>query len=301
VIGGDDADPGIGLFDAIVLGIVEGLTEFLPVSSTGHLILARSLLGLPDGHGSNTFVVGIQMGAITAIAVLYRHALLAAARTVLRPRAHGPNLLWQIAVAALPAVVLGFVADDWIDAHLFGNRVVIATMLIGGVLLLVLERWLARRDGTRTGGRAAASAAASGPAAAPGLGLAQLGYAGALAIGCMQCLALVPGTSRSAATIAGGLLVGLSRPAAAEFSFLVGLPILYGASLYRLAKDPAALQGDALAPFVVGTVVSFASALAVVGPFVRFLRTHTFAPFAWYRIAAGTLLAAACAAGWLRA
>ncbi len=280
---GGGGDPGIGLFDAVVLGLVEGITEFLPVSSTGHLILARSLLGLPANHGSNVFVVGIQMGAITAIVVLYWRRLAAAARTVLRPRAGEPNLLWQIGAAALPAVVLGFVADDWLDAHLFTNGVVVATMIAGGVLLLALERWLARRT------------------AAVVRELPRLSLASAFGVGLFQCLALVPGTSRSAATIAGGLVFGLSRPAAAEFSFLVGLPILYGASVLKLAKDPGALAGDALLPFVVGTAVSFVSALAVVGPFVRFLRTHTFAPFAWYRIVAGLLLAAACAAGWLRA
>jgi undecaprenyl-diphosphatase len=284
VIGGDaggGGGPGIGLLDAVVLGLVEGITEFLPVSSTGHLILARSLLGLPDGRAGNVFVVGIQMGAITAIVALYWRQLLAAARSVARPRAGEVNLLWQIAAAALPATVLGFVADDWLDAHLFTNVVVVATMIAGGVLLLVLERWLARR-------------------AAPACDLARLSLTGAFAIGLFQCLALVPGTSRSAATIAGGLVLGLSRPAAAEFSFLVGLPILYGASVLKLAKDPGALAGDALLPFVVGTLVSFVSALVVVGPFVRFLRTHTFAPFAWYRIVAGRALAAAGAAGWLR-
>jgi undecaprenyl-diphosphatase len=293
VTGGGAGGAAIGLVDAIVLGLVEGLTEFLPVSSTGHLILARSLLGLPPDHGGNGFVVGIQMGAISAILVLYWPRRLAALRTVARPRANGPNLLWLMSVAALPAVVLGKLLDDWIDAHLFGNGVVAATTFAGGVLLLLLERWLARRGG--------ASSAAPGGEMANGVELAQLGYRGALWIGCMQCLALVPGTSRSAATIAGGLLVGLTRGAAAEFSFLVGLPILYGASLLKLAKHPDALRGDALAPFVVGSVVAFLAALLVVRPFVWFVRAHTFAPFAWYRIAAGLGFAAAILAGWLQA
>lgn len=280
--GGGGADPGIGLFDALVLGLVEGLTEFLPVSSTGHLILARSLLGLPANHGSNVFVIGIQMGAITAIVVLYWRRLLDATRTVLRPSSAGPNLLWQIGVAALPAVVLGLLADDWIDAHLFTNGVVVTTMIAGGLLLLALDAWLVRR-----GDHAARTE------------LAQMSLLAALGIGLFQCLALVPGTSRSAATIAGGLLLGLSRTAAAEFSFLVGLPILYGASLYKLAKDPSALQGDALLPFVVGTATAFVSALLVVRPFVHFLRHHTFAWFAGYRLVAGVLLGIACATGWL--
>ena len=278
--GGGGAEPAIGLFDAIVLGLVEGLTEFLPVSSTGHLILAQRALGLPGSVANNVFAIGIQMGAITAILVLYWRRLRDAAQALRRPRTRGPNLLGQILVAAAPAIVLGLLADDWIDARLFRPGVVVATMLAGGVVLLLIERRLART-------------------ARPVVELDALGYRTAFWIGCVQCLALVPGTSRSAATIAGALLLGASRPAAAEFSFLVGLPILYGASFYKLAKHPGALAGEALLPFAVGTAVAFLSALAVVGPFVRFVRAHTFTPFAWYRIVAGLALAAAWAGGWL--
>ena len=270
-----------GLIDAIVLGLVEGLTEFLPVSSTGHLIVAQRLLGLPGGEANNVFAIGIQMGAITAILVLYWRRLLAALRTVAAPQRGAPNLLWQIALAAFPAALLGLLADDWIDARLFTPVVVTVTMLLGGLLLLALERWLARGRG------------GSGE-------LGTMSYRTAVLIGLFQCLALIPGTSRSAATIAGALLLGLSRTAAAEFSFLVGLPILYGASLYKLAKHGEALAGPLLAPFVVGTVIAFLSALVVVRPFVQFLRRHTFAPFAWYRLAAGAVLAVLCATGWLR-
>ena len=273
-------DPGLGLIEALVLGLVEGLTEFLPVSSTGHLIIAQRLLGLPAGEGNNVFAIGIQMGAITAILVLYWRRLVGALGTVLQPRAAEPNLLWQIVLAAFPAALLGLVADDWIDAHLFSIGVVATTMVVGGVLLLWLERW------QRGGGRAPRE-------------LAGMSYRTAVAIGMFQCLALIPGTSRSAATIAGALLLGLSRTAAAEFSFLVGLPILYGASLYKLGKHHDALAGDALLPFLVGTGVAFLSALVVVRPFVAFLRRHTFAPFAWYRIVGGALIAVALAAGWL--
>lgn len=273
-------EPELGLFAAVVLGLVEGVTEFLPVSSTGHLILAQRLLGLAEGAANNTFAVGIQMGAITAILALYSRRLLAAASTVLRPAAGESNLLWQIALGAAPAAGLGLVADDWIDAHLFRPAVVAAAMVGGGVLLLALDRWVTRR---RPAGR----------------DLGQVGYAAAWWIGVFQCLALVPGMSRAAATIAGALLLGASRTAAAEFSFLVGLPILYGAAALKLAKNPQALAGEALLPFVVGALVAFVSALAVVAPFVRFLRTHGFAPFAWYRIVVGLVVAAACACGWL--
>lgn len=272
--------PPMTLFDAMVLGLVEGVTEFLPISSTGHLIVAQRLLGLEEGAANNAFSIGIQMGAITAILVLYWRRLLAALQTVLRPTAGAPNLLWQIAVAAFPAAFLGLLLDDWIDEHLFSVRVVAATLVLGGVLLLVLERWLGR-------------------SAPPARELAQMPYRMALWIGLFQCLALIPGTSRAGATIGGALLLGLSRTAAAEFSFLVGLPILYGASLYKLGRHPELLGGDALLPFVVGMVVSFLSALVVVRPFVHFLRAHTFAPFAWYRIVGGLALAWLCWQGFV--
>jgi undecaprenyl-diphosphatase len=267
--------PPITMFDAVVLGIVEGLTEFLPISSTGHLIVAQRLLGLEEGTASNVYAIGIQMGAITAILVLYWRRLVDAARTVLRPAAGAPNLLWQIAVAALPAVVLGLLFDDWIDEHLFVPEVVASTMVLGGLLLLWLERYV------RSGNDSAQE-------------LTAMSYRTALLIGLFQCLALVPGTSRAGATIAGGLLLGLSRTAAAEFSFLVGLPILYGASVWKLISQRQLITGDAVPTFAVGTVVSFVAALVVVRPFVRFLRHHTFVPFAWYRIAAGAVIAWMC-------
>ncbi len=276
--GGED---GVGLFDALVLGLVEGLTEFLPVSSTGHLIVAQRWLGLGASEANNVFAIGIQMGAITAILVLYWQRLVAALRTVLAPRPGHPNLLWQIALAALPAALLGLLADDWIDTHLFSAQVVAVTMVLGGVLLLGLERWLAK------GGRT-------------GVELDRMPYRTAVYVGLFQCLALIPGTSRSAATIGGALLLGLSRTAAAEFSFLVGLPILYGASLYKLGKHHELLAGELLPPFVCGTVVACLCALVVVRPFVRFLRDHTFAPFAWYRMVGGLVLLALCLGGVLQ-
>ncbi|MCC6671700.1 MAG: undecaprenyl-diphosphate phosphatase [Planctomycetes bacterium] len=261
------------LFKAVVLGVVEGLTEFLPVSSTGHLVLVHAWLGGSDP----TLEVAIQMGAITAIVLLYWRRLLDAARTVARPVHEGrANLLWAILVAALPAALLGLLADDWIGARLFNTGTVAATTLVGGVLLLVLERWLRGRD-------------ARGVAAQP---LAAITLPVALGIGIFQCLALVPGTSRSGATIAGALLLGLSRVAAAEFSFLVGLPILYGAGLLKLAKDHERLQGTFLVEFAVAALAAMVTAFVVVRPFVRFLQRHTFAPFAWYRIALGGVLLA---------
>ncbi|MGE3175047.1 MAG: undecaprenyl-diphosphate phosphatase [Planctomycetota bacterium] len=283
------ADTAVSVADAIWLGIVEGLTEFLPVSSTGHLIVTNRLLGLAE----TPLTVGIQLGAISAILVLYWRRLWDAARRMVTPAKAGtrqPNLLLQIVIAALPAAVLGLLFDDLIEGYLFSAEFVAATMTIGGLLLLWLEQHLARRARRNGGG-----------ADAPGGGadLAAMSYRTALWVGMFQCLALLPGTSRSGATIAGALLLGLSRTAAAEFSFLVGLPILYGACGVKLLTDWDAFAGPLLLPMLVGTVVSFLSALVVVRPFVAFLRRHTFAPFAIYRLVAGLLLAAGCAANWL--
>ncbi len=265
----------VSILDAVWLGLVEGLTEFLPVSSTGHLIVANRVLGIAD----SPLTIGIQLGAISAILVLYWRPLLDALRSALRrDLGSRPNLLLQILVAAMPAAVLGLLCDDWIEARLFSAEFVAATTFVGGFLLLLVER-VVRGKSVR---------AAS---------LEAMGYGTAFAIGCFQCLALLPGTSRSGATIAGALLLGLSRTAAAEFSFLVGLPILYGAGAVKLVSEREAVFGPLLWPMVTGTVVSFLAALVVVRPFVAFLRAHTFAPFAWYRIAAGAALAALCASG----
>jgi undecaprenyl-diphosphatase len=276
---GHDGEP-LSLFAALVLGLVEGLTEFLPVSSTGHLIVAERMLGIGEGTAENTFTVGIQIGAISAILLLYWRRLWTAAGTVLRPSPGQPNLLWQIVLAAMPAAMLGLWADNWIDAHLFSPLVVASTMVLGGGLLLWLERHLHRQGDA-------------------GSTLPMLGYRTAVYVGLFQCLALIPGTSRSAATIAGAMLLGLSRTAAAEFSFLVGLPILYGAGLLKLWKHGHEVGGTLLWPFLVATLVSFLSALVVVRPFVAFLRRHSFAPFAWDRIGAGALLFGLCFAGYL--
>ena len=183
-------------------------------------------------------------------------------------------------VAAIPAIVVGLLLDDWIDENLFSATVVAYTLVIGGVLLLVLERFLKNRSDTVEE-------------------LSSMSYRTAFYIGLWQCLALVPGTSRSGATIGGALVLGLSRTAAAEFSFLVGLPILYGAALYKLIKMRDVLTSDMVMPFAVGTIVSFLAALAVVKPFVSFLRRHNFVPFAWYRIVVGIALIWLISTGYL--
>ncbi len=274
------AAEGPGTAGALILGLVEGLTEFLPVSSTGHLIVTNRFLGQSDP----TYEVAIEAGAITAIAVLYWRRLLDALTTVFAGSSSTGkvNLLVLLVVGAVPAAVLGLFLDDLIESVLFGAATVATTMVLGGVLLLVLESWLARRD--RSGTDA-------------GVELDQMSLRHALWIGVFQCLALIPGTSRSGATIAGAMVVGLRRTAAAEFSFLVGLPILYGACALKAMKDWERISGPLLVDFLIGAGASFVTALVIVGPFVRYLKRHTFRPFAYYRIVAGLALAALIAAG----
>ena len=271
------AEGELGYLHAAILGVVEGLTEFLPVSSTGHLIVTNALLG----HSDPAFEVAIQAGAITAILVRYWRALWRSLAQLWAPRdrAGGVNLLVGIVAAAVPAAVVGLFAEDAIDAVLFDPLVVAIALVVGGAALLWIERWLDR------GARPAAR------------DLSQLTLRDAVVIGCWQILALIPGTSRSGATIVGGLLTGLSRAAAAEFSFLVGLPILYGACVLKVADDFERMSGPMLPQLLIGSAVSFVTALLIVGPFVRFLQTHTFRPFGWYRIAAGIAIAALIAAG----
>lgn len=273
-------EPAISLLDAIVLGIVEGLTEFLPVSSTGHLILVGELL---DAH-SATFEVAIQVGAISAILFLYRDRLFGALRSLFRPRAgSGTNLLVLLFVAALPAAAVGVVFEDMIDEYLFNSGTVVTTLVLGGVLLLVLERWL--RHEKRVGIRL--------------LEMEAMTVRHAFVIGLFQCLALIPGTSRAGATIAGALILGFTRPAAAEFSFLVGLPILYGACSLKVVSNFEEVMGPMLPALLVATAVSFVSAALIVKPFVDFLRGHTFKPFGYYRIALGLGLGLLWGLGWL--
>ena len=255
---------------SIVMGLVEGVTEFLPISSTGHLILTSELFNRPD---NTAFEVGIQMGAITAIAVLYWRRLWDALRTVFAgaKEGSGVNLLWLIVAAAIPPAVLGLWLEDAIDT-LFEPRTVGPALILGGFVFLAVERWR-RARGT--------SEEECQPIEAMTIPQAFL-------IGLFQTVALIPGTSRSGATMVGAMLLGLRRGAAAEFSFLVGLPVLYGAALWKLWREPAVMtEGAPLGELLVASLAAFLSALVVVKPFVWFLQRHTFTPFAFYRIAAG--------------
>lgn len=258
---------------ALLLGLVEGITEFIPVSSTGHLIVAGEWLGY-TGPRANVFTVFIQLGAILAIVWLYRAKLWEVTRAV-GGNAAGRRLGVNLAIAFVPAALIGFLVEDWIDAYLFRTVTVAAALVVGGIAILMIERW----RGTAT------------PAVPE---LEDIPPGKALGVGIAQILALFPGVSRSGATIMGGYAIGLSRRAATEFSFLLAIPIMVAATLYKLFKDRALLEREDVLIFAVGFVTAFVSALVVVQAFLRFVSRRSFAVFAWYRIVFGLALLA----GW---
>jgi len=261
------------IFVAVLLGIVEGLTEYLPVSSTGHLVLAGHLLGLQDGDpATSSFEIVIQLGAILAVVAHYRELLLERARGVLARDPVALRLLAALAIAFVPAAIVGLLLRKTIKAHLFGPLPVAAAFIVGGVVMIVIEALRAR-------------AGAKGDE-----GLDHVSPRRALAIGLGQCISLWPGSSRSMCTIVAGQLCGLSTATAAEFSFLLALPTLGAATLYEgyKARHELFAHGGGVA-LGVGLVVSFFVAWAVIATFLRYLRTRGLAPFGWYRIAAGLL------------
>ena len=259
---------------AIVLGVVEGLTEFLPVSSTGHLIVAGRLLGL-HGEKADAFEIFIQLGAVLAVIYEYRRTLAGSVAGALRP---GPDqrFLAGLGVAFVPAAAAGLALHGWIERHLFTPRVVAGALIIGGLAIFAVEAWLRSRARAGLAGRFDD---------ARGLPLTV-----ALWIGLAQTLSLCPGVSRAAATILGGLLAGLTRRAATEFSFYLAIPTLGAACLYSLLKVGSRLSPSDAAFFGAGFAVSFAVALAVIRLFLAWIRSRDFVPFAWYRIAFGMLV-----------
>lgn len=294
----------LDLGDAIVLGVVEGVTEFLPISSTGHLIIANDLLGLESGlpltdangrplwHkrpspqrpegvpltlklAADTYAVVIQAGAIAAVVLLYWRQILGMVLGLAGRSASGVRLLRNVLLAFLPSAVAGFLLHDWIDRHLFSVPAVIAALVAGAGLMLWAEHWRRRNS-------------------IPGLSRAEpadLPAGRALGIGLAQCLALWPGTSRSMVTIVGGYLAGLSPVKAAEFSFLVGLPTLTGAAVYKGWRSGGAMiEVFGWAPVLVGGAVAAVSAALAVRFLVNFLSRNGLAVFAYYRIVLAAVL-----------
>ena len=261
---------------AVVLGLVEGITEFLPVSSTGHLLVAERMMGLPEGDASKAYAICIQAGAILAVGVLYTHRIKQAALGAIGQNPEGRKLLIRILVAFAPAIVAGLLLDKRIEAVLFGAWPVVIAWVVGGVAILVFGRDLRTH----------------------GADLTALSNKHAFLIGLAQCVAMWPGTSRSLATIAGGLLVGLSLPAAVEFSFLLGFVTLSAATAFSALKHGREmLDAYGPAPIAIGFVVAFLSAVVAVRGMVAFLERGGFALFGVWRIVAGAVVAGLLLAG----
>ena len=252
---------------AIVLGLVEGATEFIPVSSTGHLILAADWLNF-HGEAAKTFEVFIQLGAILAVAWLYREKFMRVARNAYHA-GEERDLVLNLIIASIPAVIVGFLLRDWIKATLFDPKVVAVALVLGGFVILLVERWNPP-DIVEDVDRVPRSRAL-------GVGLAQL-------------LSLIPGVSRSGATIIGGRALGLSRTAATEFSFFLAVPIMFGATLYDLWKSRDVLSVTDIPVFAVGFLISFISAIFVIRALLAYVKGHDFRGFAWYRIVFGAIL-----------
>ncbi len=256
------------LVKAAIMGVVEGLTEFLPISSTGHLILAGALLGFDDDK-AKVFDIAIQTGAILAVVIVYWERLYATAVALPRyPLARRFTL--NVLIAFLPAVVLGLLFGKIIKAHLFTPVVVATTFILGGFIIL----WAEKRPQSD----------------ARIQNVERMTPMDAFKVGLVQCLAMIPGTSRSGATIIGGMLLGLSRRAATDFSFFLAIPTLIGAGGYSLYKERALFSMADAPMFAVGLVFSFLSAWVCVRWLLRYIATHSFVVFAWYRIAFGVVV-----------
>ena len=263
------------LLAAALLGIVQGVTEFLPVSSTAHLLLLGQMLGYADP----VFTVMIQLGSILAVMWLYRSKI-AAVLAGLGSLPEARHFAIAIALATIPALLAGALLSGYVKSVLYDSpRVFAYAFIIGGIIMLIVERWRpepAVLDAERTP------------------------LPRAFGIGCCQVLALVPGVSRSGATIVGALVMRLDRPAAAEFSFFLAMPTMTAAFAHELFEIRHQLSTERAAEIAVGLVMAFLSSLLIIKPFLGFVRRAGFGPFAWYRIAAGLLLLTAIAQGWLR-
>ena len=266
------------IFKAILFGIVEGITEWLPVSSTGHLILLEEFIKLDvSPEFFEMFEVVIQLGAILAVVILFFHKLNPFSPKKDAAQKKNTWSLWfKVVVAVIPSAVLGLLLDDWMDAHLYNYVVVAVALIVYGVAFLFVEKRNAQRDFRIKD-------------------VQEIDYRTALLIGAFQCLSLIPGTSRSGSTILGAILLGVARPAGAEFSFFLAIPTMLGASALKLLKyllEGSIPTGTEVGVLVVGCVVSFLVSVAVIKALMDFVRKHSFAAFGWYRIALGGLVIA---------
>jgi undecaprenyl-diphosphatase len=269
------------LIKAAIMGVVEGLTEFLPVSSTGHLILAGALLGFDD-EKAKVFDIAIQTGAIFAVILVYWQKI-RSTLVALPTDKQAQQFVLNVLIAFVPAVLLGLLFGKAIKAHLFTPVVVATTFIIGGFIIL----WAERRQQTNASAVRVNS-------------VDEMSSMDAVKVGLVQCLALVPGTSRSGATIIGGMLLGLSRKAAMDFSFFLAMPTLIGAGAYSLYKERAVLSMADVPMFSIGLLFSFISAWICVRWLLRYISSHSFVPFAYYRIAFGVVVLVTAWTGWVK-
>lgn len=268
---------------AAVMGIVEGLTEFLPISSTGHLILANALMDFGGSAGTEkakVFEIAIQTGAIFAVILVYLQRIKDTV-TGLGSDPVAQRFALNVIIGFLPAVVMGLLLGKLVKEHLFSPTVVATTFIIGGLFIMLAEKLTARYQTSRVES------------------MDDMTPLDALKVGLVQCLALVPGTSRSGATIIGGMLMGLSRKTATDYSFFLGIPTLVGAGAYSLYKERALLSLADLPLFLTGLVFAFLSAWVCVRWLIRYVSSHNFMPFAWYRIAFGVLILVTSHMGWI--
>lgn len=263
------------LIKAAIMGVVEGLTEFLPISSTGHLILAGSLLGFDDAK-AKVFDIAIQTGAIFAVILVYWQKIRSTVVALPSSR-QAQKFALNVLIGFLPAVVLGLLFGKYIKAHLFTPTVVATTFILGGFIILWAEKRQVGHVRVQT--------------------VDEMTPLDALKVGLVQCLAMVPGTSRSGSTIIGGMLMGLSRQAATDFSFFLAIPTLIGAGVYSLYKERALLSMADVPLFAVGLIFSFISAWLCVRWLLRYIASNSFVPFAWYRIVFGIIVLVTASTG----
>ncbi len=270
-------------WQAVILGLVEGLTEYLPVSSTGHLILAQRLMGIEQDTAADAYAICIQAGAILAVVGLYRQRLIQMLGGLLWQRTDGLKMLINVIVAVLPAVVIGLLLNSRIKEHLFGIWPIITAWIVGGLAILVVTRLKGR--GQREKGR-------------PGFDLEHLPWKLALIIGMAQCIAMWPGVSRSLVTIVAGLIVGMRLTAAVEFSFLLGLLTLTGATFYDgYNHGQVMIDTYGISPLLIGFLFAFLSAIVAIKWMVAYLQRHSLQIFGWYRVALGAIVAGLIVAG----
>jgi len=271
------------IWDAIILGIVEGLTEFVPVSSTGHLLLTSSILGLTD-DAVNAYVIVIQLGAIMAVVIHYRDRLRQMLTGLNQRNSAGQRLVLNIGIAFMPAAVVGLLLEDFIENRLMSSDAwIAAALVVGGIVMISVEQWKKPKEKARIDT------------------IEQIKPMDALAVGFAQCFALWPGMSRSMSTIVGGQLRGFSNPVAADFSFLLALPTLGAATMYKMVKDREKLlemEGGGML-VAVGLIVSFLVAWAAIAWFLGFLKKYGMTPFGIYRIIIGLIIGLALMQGWM--